>query len=646
MDNIYNAIQNLYNMDKTTWQEVLAELYNLVSKVENKFDLFELKFGSLLGEHVTRELKKMYDDGSLAALINDKLLKDINTKVDAFKTEVSEQLDTTTINLNSKINEIATTGTTIEAVQNKVEEMAEQGLIQAYTIGNGSIPLKKLDNVILNKPINVLNPNTVTKNKILYNFTGSLNTKDESNGAYTDFIEVEKGEVFTIDKTFGTNATLVMFFSSKDDSSYHSRIQATSWGTHTFSTPINGYMKCNIVTQNRDIDKVMVCRGNSYPSSFVPYSEDNTYTFTDIKYLDESIPREAIKDNSINNNKLDISIQNKLNNDTRKLFITNAYVKKNTNLRIPYSSIILADDFLSIKVKSTYNDGYYKCHYKDFINYQSNNGSETIYLYDAKTDLKIEEKVFNIKAIDPTTKSNPETVKNILVLGDSFVQSGYISKGIKDELDKYGFTNFNFIGEKESFGVKHQGQGGYRINDFLLYPINMRPNFTHNPFWNTDENKVDLSYYMTNLGVEGNLDYCVMHLGVNDIQNGRTKEQIVADIKTFISYIHESYPNCKVIVNCLVPCYYDNRQYNHYTYNKRIFEYNDLLFSELQSIENVIYAPIATTFNTEYAYPFEMKIPYKGSTEKEKILTDYLHPNECGYYMIADIDALCLINLL
>ena len=414
----------------------------------------------------------------------------------------------------------------METVQNKVSEMAEQGLIQAYTIGDGSVPLKKLDNVILNKPINVLNPKTVTRNKILYNFTGSLNTSDEPNGAYTDFIEVEKGEVFTIDKTFGINATLVMFFSSKDDSSYHSRIQATSWGTHTFSAPINGYMKCNIVTQNRDIDKVMVCRGNSYPSSFVPFSEDITYTFTNINYLDESISREALKDNSINNNKLDISIQNKLNNETRKLFITNAYVKKNSNLRIPYSSIILADDLLSVKVKSTYMDGYYKCHYKDFINYQSNNASETIYLYDAKTDLKIEEKAFNIKTIDPSTKSNPETEKNILVFGDSFVQSGYISKGIKDELDKYEFTNFNFIGEKETFGVKHQGQGGYRIHDFLLNPTNMRPNFNHNPFWNTSSNKVDLSYYMTNLGVGGYLDYCVMHLGVNDIQNGRTKEHI------------------------------------------------------------------------------------------------------------------------
>ena len=104
MSNIYNAIQNLYNMDKTTWQEVLAELYNLVANIENKFDLFENKFGPLLGKEVTRELKKMYDDGSLPSLINDKLLKDINTKVVAFKTELSKQMDTKTSFCNTITN--------------------------------------------------------------------------------------------------------------------------------------------------------------------------------------------------------------------------------------------------------------------------------------------------------------------------------------------------------------------------------------------------------------------------------------------------------------------------------------------------------------------------------------------------------------
>lgn len=109
MNNIYNAIQNLYNMDKTTWQEVLSELYNLVANVDNKFDLFELKFGSLLGEQVTRELKKMYDNGALASLINDKLLKDINSKVDTFKTEVDTfktEVDTFKTEINSQLDTI------------------------------------------------------------------------------------------------------------------------------------------------------------------------------------------------------------------------------------------------------------------------------------------------------------------------------------------------------------------------------------------------------------------------------------------------------------------------------------------------------------------------------------------------------------
>lgn len=42
--NIYNAIQNLYNMDFTTWQEVLSELYNLVAGVEQKYEAFDQKF--------------------------------------------------------------------------------------------------------------------------------------------------------------------------------------------------------------------------------------------------------------------------------------------------------------------------------------------------------------------------------------------------------------------------------------------------------------------------------------------------------------------------------------------------------------------------------------------------------------------------
>ena len=114
MENIYNAIQNVYNMDKTTWQEVIAELYNLVSNVENKFDLFETKFGPLLGEEVTIELKKMYDDGSLAALINDKLLKEISKQLDKInsvnKKKIYQFLTVDNMkNHNIEVNEVCET---------------------------------------------------------------------------------------------------------------------------------------------------------------------------------------------------------------------------------------------------------------------------------------------------------------------------------------------------------------------------------------------------------------------------------------------------------------------------------------------------------------------------------------------------------
>ena len=167
MNNIYNAIQNLYNMDKTTWQEVLAELYNLVSKVENKFDLFELKFGSLLGEQVTKELKKMYANGSLASLINDVLLQDINEKVDTFKTEVNSQLDSIVRleNTNTKVENI---------IQEKINGVGYVNIVgvQGEHEINNTILLKS--NTNLNVANNVTIKNSVNNPRNLIKKDASL----------------------------------------------------------------------------------------------------------------------------------------------------------------------------------------------------------------------------------------------------------------------------------------------------------------------------------------------------------------------------------------------------------------------------------------------------------------------------------------
>lgn len=87
--NIYNAIQNLYNMDFTTWQEVLAMLYNLVADVEQKFETLETRFTLMLGKEVTEAIKKMHENGELAEIINQELFSDLHNKIE----KVTEELE-------------------------------------------------------------------------------------------------------------------------------------------------------------------------------------------------------------------------------------------------------------------------------------------------------------------------------------------------------------------------------------------------------------------------------------------------------------------------------------------------------------------------------------------------------------------------
>ena len=86
--NIYNAIQNLYNMDFTTWQEVLAMLYNLVADVEQKVDNLETRFTLVLGKEVSEVIRKMYESGKLAEIINQEIFNDLNNKINGLETRI------------------------------------------------------------------------------------------------------------------------------------------------------------------------------------------------------------------------------------------------------------------------------------------------------------------------------------------------------------------------------------------------------------------------------------------------------------------------------------------------------------------------------------------------------------------------------
>ena len=143
-------------------------------------------------------------------IINSDLYQKVLTDLD----KNNEQLDNKTTELDNKINEVATTGTTTEVVQSKVEEMAEQGLIQAYTLGDNTIEPKKTTFFNEHKGRNLLNPNNIDFGTWLGNNTaGTTATKEPSaNGGWNSFraIEVEpnKDYVFLVNGSMftGSNA--------------------------------------------------------------------------------------------------------------------------------------------------------------------------------------------------------------------------------------------------------------------------------------------------------------------------------------------------------------------------------------------------------------------------------------------------------
>ena len=156
--NFYKALQDFFiNADKKTFLQFLAEFYNRTGDIIDKNNIQDelikelrelyLEFNEKgIDENIVREKVNYFIENSVR--INN-IISKLNTNTNNIK-NISSQLDTNVRELNEKISEVAETGTTTEVVQSKVEDMAEKGLIQAYTLGNGTVSYLKIDDTFKN----------------------------------------------------------------------------------------------------------------------------------------------------------------------------------------------------------------------------------------------------------------------------------------------------------------------------------------------------------------------------------------------------------------------------------------------------------------------------------------------------------------
>ena len=331
---------------------------------------------------------------------------------------------------------------------------------------------------------------------------------------------------------------------------------------------------------------------------------------------------------------------NQLEKDERKIYLPNTlYCLKGENVILPYRSFVSASDN-SFKLKSTADDGKYKLFKDKYVKKITENDGDWFHLHDAISDKLLDSKYTYFKYAVPENKVISDK-KNIMILGDSFIQAGVIGDDFKQAMDGYGY-NLNYLGyDTTSNGTKLMGYGGYRAWDFINNPTNLRPEFPSNPFWNPITNQVDFKYFIENKMNETTLDYVVLHLGVNDkltdsLSGEDGNNEIVNRIVTLVNYIHASYPKCKIFVDGLVILSKDNEFANFRMYADDIFDYNYKLEQALSALDNVFYVPVIATFNSDYAYEYEMVQAYKDSDEHYKVVKEWLHPSTVGYHMIAD----------
>lgn len=89
-DNIYNAIHNLYNGDKTTWEEVLGNLYNIIADMQQKNNNLNERFELLLNNQFEELTKVLINDGTLETIIKNTVFSSLYLKIDKLENKINE----------------------------------------------------------------------------------------------------------------------------------------------------------------------------------------------------------------------------------------------------------------------------------------------------------------------------------------------------------------------------------------------------------------------------------------------------------------------------------------------------------------------------------------------------------------------------
>ncbi|MDD3333907.1 MAG: GDSL-type esterase/lipase family protein [Eubacteriales bacterium] len=251
--------------------------------------------------------------------------------------------------------------------------------------------------------------------------------------------------------------------------------------------------------------------------------------------------------------------------------------------------------------------------------------------------------------------ANTQSDAKVMIIGDSFTERAVLPCTIKRIVTQdFGMSQVSFVGRRtakaDGMECAHEGYGGYGFEDLLkMNNAEGRGENFPNPY--CIDGKVSVAAYLAQNGLP-TPDVFVVYQGLNDLTHYGTGKDDVATVvcsraQAFIDLLRSEFPNASILLCGPVYVSDGNGQVNAATFNGRIDEINEAyesLCAQAEYAQSCTYVNSAFTFDRNNAFDTVVTVDENGQSVTTQ--TDWIHPAEAGFRMIANPIAAALIHRL
>lgn len=230
-----------------------------------------------------------------------------------------------------------------------------------------------------------------------------------------------------------------------------------------------------------------------------------------------------------------------------------------------------------------------------------------------------------------------ETLK-VLVIGDSFINSGYVTSGMINDFEN-DVATLQLLGTLGTSPNLHEGRSGWSSYE---YTHEASVSSVTNPFLNNGA--FDFSHYISANSI-ATPDYVIINLGINDGWKDMHGTTTAENLQTMIDSIHAYNSSIKVIIGTTPSPYLGDAENGYLlellTNRKRQMLTRDVLENITES-STVIICPTHLNFDTDYNFNMSTITKNGQNSGTVPYCSDDTHPSHMGFYQIADSYYACI----